>query len=505
MKERTENRNLERIYALLFWSPALIVVCWVLVTGASSGLAIFFVVFTGLCLARLLQNWLKRRWLEDASSLAYVDELTGLPNRRSFFERLESSVRRPETLNAVLLLDLDRFKIINDTLGHPVGDRFLQEVAERLRQMAGKNVYVSRLGGDEFTVLLDNLKHENEALRFGTELLRRLNQKLTIEGNELIPNGSIGVAIGRRPKPSADELLRQADVALYRAKSRGRGRCELFVPHIPMPSKRLLTIEAELKSAVENSELKLVYQPIVDLRSMRVAGFEALIRWEHPLLGTLAPCEFIPLAEEVGMMRMLGTWILSEACRQAKEWQELFGSSIVVSINLSALQLRNLAFLPDFSHVLGSTGVDSTRLTMEITESALMEDEAATKQNLDGLRRLGVSVAIDDFGVGYSSLSYLRRFDVQILKIDHSFVRDAGDPRTVSIIRSIVALGHSLGMTVVAEGIETEDQMRVLASAGCDLGQGFLFQKPMEVKEANKLLAAGAGFEEDRHQYKIAS
>ncbi len=479
----------ERVAIVIYWAAAFAAAVWSLWDPTVS---IFAVGLVGLVIARQAERWLNRQRIEEASELALRDELTGLANRRSFMERLKAALASEEKLPAVLFLDLDRFKIINDTLGHAAGDRFLVAVAERLAKAVKGQATLARFGGDEFTFVLEDAGEGPMACRLAERILASLNQPLTIDEHEVWPNASIGIALACVPKPSADELLSRADVALYQAKLRGRGRYVLLMPNSPVPSASLLSLESELRTAIELGQLRLLYQPIVELRSLRVAGFEALVRWAHPRFGTLAPADFIPLAEETGLIRTLGEWILGEACRQTKEWQELYGQSFAVSINLSALQFRNLSFLPDLSRVLWKTGVGRSAVQLEITETALMEDEEATLKNLVELKRLGVKVAIDDFGIGYSSLSYLRRFDVELLKIDQSFVSDCGDERTYSIIEAVVALGHSLGMTVTAEGIETPEQLERLAAAGCDLGQGFHLGRPIDSRAINSMLAAGA-------------
>jgi diguanylate cyclase (GGDEF)-like protein len=481
--------NAETATIFLSWGIAIGAVAWSLLDPA---VAIFALGIVTLLTARQMEHLRNRKWIREASEMAQRDELTRLPNRRWFMDKLRDTLASEDSLPAVLFLDLDRFKIINDTLGHGAGDRFLIAVAQRLREAVDGQGSLARFGGDEFTVVLEDVTDAAVACRFAERILVGLNQPLDLDGHEVWPNASIGIALASQPKPTPDELLSRADVALYQAKMRGRGRYVLLMPNSPVPTARLLSLESELRSAIELEQLKLLYQPIVDLRDMRVCGFEALVRWDHPRFGRMLPRDFIPLAEETGLIKIVGEWILNEACRQTKEWQDLYGQAFDVSINLSALQFRTLSFLPELSRALWSSGVGRAAVQLEITETALMEDEEATLKNLGELKRLGVKVAIDDFGIGYSSLSYLRRFDVELLKIDQSFVQDCQDERTYSIIQAVVSLGHSLGMTVTAEGIETEDQLRRLTAAGCDLGQGFHLGKPIEYAEINKMLAAGA-------------
>lgn len=477
-----------------YWASALVGAAWSLWRPAwLPAETIFPLVFTGLVAARLLERLVQRRQIASATALAHRDELTGLPNRRLFMQRLQGALRREaprDTACAVFFLDLDRFKLINDSLGHPAGDRFLVEVAKRLTETVTGKGAIARFGGDEFAILIEEASL-TDAMKFGQHVLEDLNRPLRVDGHELWPNASIGIAIGDAPRPDADELLRRADVALYQAKVRGRGQCALFSQSAAVPSTRTLSFESELRLGLELGQMRLHYQPVADLQTLRVTGVEALVRWQHPRLGLLAPSEFIPLAEETGMIRPLGEWILTEACRQTREWHDIFGHTFNVSINLSALQFRQISFLAEFSAILRSTGVGQKDVQLEITETALMEDEEATLKNLSQLRDLGVKIAIDDFGIGYSSLSYLQRFDVDTLKIDQSFVRDSADERTLSIIRSVVSLGHALGMSVTAEGIEDEGQLERLRETGCDLGQGFLLSRPLTETDMNQLLASG--------------
>jgi diguanylate cyclase (GGDEF)-like protein len=435
-----------------------------------------------------------RRRAGKASGLAYDDELTGLPNRRYFMERLWvllSDYQRGSQRPALLLLDLDRFKVVNDTMGHPAGDQLLKEVANRLRTGKRRDDVLARLGGDEFAVLA-LVEQTSEAERLADNLLHVLNQPVLLNGQTLWPNASIGIALPGSVRPAPQELMSMADVALYQAKANGKGQCFLFEPHSPLPSTHRLSLESDLRTAIEEGQFGMVYQPLVNLETLSIVGVEALIRWNHPTLGELRPDSFIPLADETGMWRQINQWVLNETCTQASTWHSIFDKPFSVGVNLSARQFRDVRFIEELTQVMRRTGATSEFIHFEITESALMEDEEDTLRNLEGLRQLGFQVAIDDFGVGYSSLSYLRRFKVDIVKVDQSFVRDRDPERTLPIVRSVVQLANSLGMTTTAEGIETEAQLALIREAGCSLGQGFLLSTPISAAEVTALLAGSA-------------
>jgi diguanylate cyclase (GGDEF)-like protein len=433
------------------------------------------------------------RRASEVSDLAYDDELTGLPNRRFFVERLWtllSEYRRGPLRPALLLLDLDRFKVINDTMGHPAGDRLLKEVADRLRAHKRRGDVLARLGGDEFA-LLAVVESAAEAEELAETLLGGLNRPVNLSGQTIWPNASIGIALPGTLRPSPQDLMSMADVALYQAKANGKGQCFLYEPHAPLPSTHRLSLESDLRTAVEQGQFDMVYQPLVNLETMSIEGVEALLRWNHPTLGELRPDSFLPLADETGLWRGINKWVLTETCAQASTWHGIFGQRFSVGINLSARQFRDMNFITELNQVLKKTGATSDFIHFEITESALMEDEEDTLRNLDGLRQLGFQVAIDDFGVGYSSLSYLRRFKVDIVKVDQSFVRDRDPGRTLPIVRTVVQLANALGMTTTAEGIETEAQLQLIREAGCNLGQGFLLSTPMSAVQITQMLAGG--------------
>ncbi len=445
--------------------------------------------------AVLLVQRASRRGEQAGSRLAYKDELTGLHNRRYFMEHvteiLASISYNRGAKPAMLLLDLDRFKVVNDTLGHPAGDELLCEVARRLHEVIGGATALARLGGDEFAILKP-VVDAAEAIRLAEEVLENLNRPVAIRGQDIWPNASIGVALPGPIRVTSHELMSMADVALYQAKERGKGQAFLYSSTAPLPSVRRLSLEHELRSALKLKQFEMVYQPVVSLDDARIIGAEALLRWNHPSLGLLAPEDFLALAEETGLSQALCNWIIQEVCSQAQTWRDLFMDDFTVSINLSALQFQKLEFIPDLSKVLRHTGAGSDAVHFEITESALLADEEGARRNLGELQRLGFRVAIDDFGVGYSSLSYLQKHSMDILKLDQSFVRgqDESD-RTAEIVRCVVQLAHSLGMSVTAEGIETEAEFHRVKAAGCDHGQGFYFSVPVPPQVLTEMLATG--------------
>ena len=428
---------------------------------------------------------------------AFQDPLTGLPNRGLFMDRLAHALarteRRPQHV-AVLFLDIDRFKVINDSLGHHVGDHVLQELARRLADCVRPEDTVARLGGDEFAILLEDLDDVEGATAVAERVAQGLETPFEVEGREIVVTMSAGVALNTRRPISPDELLRDADMAMYRAKSKGRNRCEVFDTDMAAPAIHRLDLELDLRSAVARDEFRLLYQPVVHLESGRVAEFEALVRWQHKDRGLLSPEAFIGLTEETGLIIPIGQWVLTEACRQARVWQEQRASDppLTISVNLSARQLQDPNLVALVSRVLTDSGLDPRSLKLEITESVVMQDAPATLATLHTLRDLGIRLAIDDFGTGYSSLGYLKRFPIDTLKIDRSFVEGiTSDPEDTAIVQAVISVAKSLGLSVTAEGIETEEQLSRLRELGCDRGQGFYFGQP---------LAADIAFESlDRH------
>jgi diguanylate cyclase (GGDEF)-like protein len=399
--------------------------------------------------------------------LAFEDSLTGLPNRPLFEQRIASTLAAGE--NAVVaFLDLDDFKQVNDSLGHGAGDRLLEICGERLRNALRTGDIVARLGGDEFAILAVEV---TDLDAFVERIFSVLSAPLILEGKRLHLRASVGVATTL----SGPELLRNADLAMYAAKAAGTNRCAFFTDDMHINAVERLDRREQLERAIENDELRLHYQPIVDLDLGRVAGFEALVRWQHPLRGFLGPGEFIPLAEETGLIVPLGRWVLREAARQAAQW----AGAPYLSVNVASAQLEQPGFVDEVQAALRDSGLDPSRLVLEVTESSLVGDFEA--ERLQILRRLGIRLAIDDFGTGYSSLSYLRRFPMDVLKIDRSFTRDACDDS--ALLEAIVAMGESLGLVLIPEGIEEPEQADALRALGCRLGQGYLFGRPVPAEE----------------------
>jgi diguanylate cyclase (GGDEF)-like protein len=423
------------------------------------------------------------------------DALTGLPNRLLLLERigqlLERKRRQPSLQGAVLVLDLDRFKVINDSLGHSVGDLFLSEVARRLNRCVRAGDTVARLGGDEFGILLAEIADISDALRVAERIQQSLATAFSLGGHQVATSASLGVTILTETYSSPDELLRDADLAMYRAKSTGKACHAIFDEAMHAQARARLELESDLRTAIERAEFTLHYQPIVDLRSGRLSGFEALVRWFHPRRGLLPPAEFLQLAEETGLIIPLGWWTLHEACRQLQRWlHEPGAQELSISVNLSARQIAHPDMLGQLEQALAVSGIAPDRLCVEITEHALMEG-AAVAACLSRVRALGVRIHIDDFGTGYSSLSALHRLPIDVLKIDRSFVQmlDAAGSNGM-IAQAIVLLARQLGMEVVAEGIETAEHMRQLQSLTCSYGQGYWFARPLDAGSATALMSA---------------
>ena len=417
------------------------------------------------------------------------DLLTGLPNRTLFMDRLEVALGRTTRSGrsvAVIFLDVDRFKLINDNLGHDVGDRILQAVADRLRSAMRDTDTLSRLGGDEFTVICEDVRSEANVLALAERLAKAMEQPLLIEGGEIFVSLSVGLALSLAGSDSGAALLRNADVAMYRAKGRGPSHIEIYREDDEQFAVSRLRTSSELHRVLERDELELHYQPVIHLQTQTLIGMEALVRWRHPTRGLLFPADFIPLAEDSGMIVPLGAWILAEACRQVAEWSALRAEAgqaedrLNIGVNVSALQLADPNFPDQVAATLAATGVNPDRLWLEITESTLMRDADDAVSVLYALRDLGVHIEIDDFGTGYSSLGYLRRFPVEVLKIDRSFVSEL-DRRSedAAIVRAVIGLGESLGLAVIAEGVERPTQAAMLDALGCRTAEGYLFGKPL--------------------------
>lgn len=427
---------------------------------------------------------------------AFHDPLTGLPNRALFMNRLQHAMIRserhtPKDLLALLFVDLDLFKVVNDSLGHEAGDHLLVAVSNRLQQAVRPQDTVARFGGDEFMILLEDLPNEAAARAVAEEILQKLRMTETINGYEIVITASIGVALNLPGVNSTSDLLRYADAAMYQAKREGKGRYHVFDGSTSTSLLERLELEQELRRALEQKEFRVFYQPIIDLATSEVIGMEALIRWEHPRLGLISPAQFIHTAEETGLIVPIGRWVLEEACRQAQQWQREHKGErpLELSVNLSAKQLQQANLVPEIAQILRETGLPPMSLKLEITESVAMNDAEGTMTRLHELRALGVKLAIDDFGTGYSSLSYLKRFPVDTLKIDRSFVSGLGqNAEDTAIVQAVVTMAHTVGLTVTAEGVETNEITNHLQGLGCDLAQGYYFAKPLPSAKLEKLL-----------------
>jgi diguanylate cyclase (GGDEF)-like protein len=438
----------------------------------------------------------ERKAAEDQiRHLAHHDTLTGLPNRFHLRARLEQALataRRSSGRVAVMFLDLDRFKIINDTLGHHIGDGLLVEVARRLGASVRASDVVARLGGDEFVVVLTEVEEIGAVRQVGEKILAALGARYDIEGNELHSTPSIGIALYPEDGEGVDALMKNADTAMYHAKTAGRNNVQFFTASMNAQASERMALENSLRQAVDHGDFELHYQPQVDLASGRIVGVEALVRWRHAEHGLIPPDKFIPVAEETGLIVPLGEWVLYEAARQVAVWRAEGIADVSVAINLSAHQLRDDALPGVVADVLSRHGIDPEDIEIEITESVAMSDPNATIEHLGSLRRMGIELAVDDFGTGYSSLAYLKLLPIHRLKLDRSFVMDIEhDPNDAAICTATIALAHSLGLSVVAEGVETVAQRDYLAGLGCDVAQGYLYSRPLPAAEIGELLKNG--------------
>ena len=429
---------------------------------------------------------------------AFHDSLTGLPNRAMFTELLkaeiESAKQKPDHLFAVLFLDLDRFKNINDSLGHTHGDLLLVAFAERLERTLRPIDTLARFGGDEFAILISGMSSPTDAVRVAQRIQDELKQPFVLDKNSAFATSSIGIALSSTGYDKPEDILRDADTAMYRAKENGKARYEVFDQAMHARAVSRLQLESDLRQAVERKEFVVYYQPIVSLQTGRLTGFEALVRWNHPRRGIVSPIDFIPVAEETGLIVPIGEWVLAEACARVREWQIASPShrSLSLSVNLSARQVEQADLLERINAALETSKLSPHCLKLEITESVVMENAEAAALMFKQLRSLGVQLSIDDFGTGYSSLSYLHRFPLNYLKIDRSFVSRLTTDNDNAIVRTISTLARNLGMEVIAEGIETEEQYQQLRILGCEYGQGYLFSHPVDTERVANLLAQDA-------------
>ena len=440
----------------------------------------------------------RKRAEEQVHHAAFHDALTGLPNRTLLSDRLSLALarakRNKEYQFAVLFLDLDRFKLVNDSLGHTLGDQLLMELGRRLQLCMRKADTVARLGGDEFGMLLDGIKDPYDAIYIAERIQQELTEPFTLNGHEFLTTTSIGIAFSQTGYDGPEDILRDADIAMYRAKANGKARYEVFDVAMHSHAVEMLTLERELRHAIERKEVHVHYQPIVSLRDRSVVGFEALARIDSPELGPISPAQFIPLAEETGLIVPLGMLVLQEACKQMLQWHTQYPREqpLTISVNLSSKQFTQLNLVELIKKGLEETGLNPACLTLEITESVIMEKAQDVAEMLAQLKSLGVKLRIDDFGTGYSSLSYLHSFPFDILKVDQSFIcRMVSDNHSTGIVETILTLAQKLGKQVVAEGVEHEEQVAALLALGCGFGQGFLFSQPLWAADAEMLIARG--------------
>ncbi len=431
---------------------------------------------------------------EQIKHLAYHDALTGLPNRLLFKDRLTvaiSHAQREKRKLAVLFLDLDRFKVINDSLGHNIGDQLLQAVSTRVQSCVRESDTVARLGGDEFTVLLPHLPHGEDAALVAQKIIDAVRYPFHIEGREFFMTTSIGISLYPDDGVDAETLIKNSDTAMYQAKEQGRDNYQLFNAFINAKALQRIALEHGLRKALTNNELAVYYQPFFDFRTGRISGMEALLRWNHPTLGMIPPSVFIPIAEAIGVMIPIGTWATRVACAQAKAWHDAGFRTLSLAVNLSVCQLQQPDLLPRVQEILAETGLSSNLLELEITESSAMQSPESSARTLYELKKLGIRISLDDFGTGHSSLSYLKRFPIDTLKIDQSFVRDiTHDPDTAAIVTAIVAMAHSLRLKVIAEGVEFTEQATFLKRHGCDQMQGYLIKAPVPADRFLELLSS---------------
>jgi len=428
----------------------------------------------------------RRQAEAQIAHMAHYDALTDLPNRVLFREHLVKALESADRGKlAVLCVDLDRFKAVNDTLGHPIGDALLRAVGDRLQTSARPTDLVARLGGDEFALVQTGTEQPSGATALATRLIDEIAKPFELDGHQVLIGASVGISIAPNDGSDPDKLLKNADLALYRAKSDGRDSCRFFEPDMDARMQARRTMEIDLRRSLALGEFEVYYQPLITLKTEKISGFEALLRWHHPERGLVPPMDFIAVAEEIGLIGKIGAWVLKQACHEASKWP----NDIHIAVNLSPAQFRHRAVVLDVVAALGASGLSAHRLELEITETVLLQDTESTVKILDELRNLGVGISMDDFGTGYSSLAYLQKFPFDKIKIDRSFVRDLSEhSQSIAIIRAVTALGISLNMTTTAEGVETEEQLQTLKKEGCTEVQGYLFSKPVPAAEATQLL-----------------
>ena len=486
--------------------PQLIETALVALLGLVFAAAVFGVlkVLPLRALNRALDNL--RQSEQRMVHLASYDHLTGLPNRALFHDRLAGAMQRAqraERLVGLLYLDLDRFKQVNDSLGHPFGDQLLKQVAERLQRSMRQtdtvaspfarderfDTTVARLGGDEFTIVLEEIKHIDEITRIAQRILALFSEPFDLDGHQLYVGASIGITVYPFDDVDIDNLIRAADAAMYRAKAMGRNNFQFYTDDLNGNAKERLWLETELRQALERQQFQLVYQPKLDLRTNRITGVEALLRWNSPHKGLVLPADFIPLLEDTGLIVPVGAWVLRTACQQAAAWAST-GLNLSMAVNLSVRQFRDNSLTRTIQSILDDTGLPANQLELEVTESLLMEDSANSQATLTSIKQMGVLISVDDFGTGYSSLAYLKRFPLTTLKIDRSFVSELGsDQDNTAIVNAVIALAHSLRLNVVAEGVETGQQLQFLRENHCEQAQGYFISRPLRADAVETWLA----------------
>lgn len=425
--------------------------------------------------------------------MALYDDLTGLVNRTAFIEKLEQSLYRAKIDTgyqfAVLFLDCDRFKVVNDSLGHLVGDALLKEIAKPLRNIVRQDDTLARLGGDEFAILLPKISDLKSSVLVAERILAIFQEPFCFDGYEIFMNVSIGIALSSPEYEQPEHILRDADTAMYRAKALGRGQYQVFTSAMHKDARQLLKLETELHRAVAQKEFAVYYQPVVDLGTGLIVGFEALVRWLHPQHGLVPPNSFLPIAEETGLIYSIGSWVMEQACRQLSQWQQQGFPNLKIYINMTAQQLCQATLIEEIDRLLDQIGLDAQSLKLEITESSMMQNLQSTRLILQQLRERDIQLSIDDFGTGYSSLGQLQAFPVNTLKIDRSFIgRLDGTSKNLGLIPVILSIAQVMNLDVVAEGIETMEQLTQLRDLGCQFGQGFLFAKPLDAQDVSQLL-----------------
>ncbi len=436
----------------------------------------------------------REKYQKQLLEKAFHDDLTRLPNRALFRERLKQAMKlskkRADYNFAVLFLDCDRFKIINDSLGHTIGDKLLIEVASRLKLCLRPIDTIARLGGDEFTILLEDTIAIDDATKVAERINSELSLPFYLDEHEVFINASIGIVLGTKDYDTPETILRDADTAMYRAKAEGKGCFRVFEPYMHASAQKTLEIETDLRRAINRQEFLVYYQPLICLHSGKIEGFEALVRWMHPDKGTIAPADFIPVAEETGSIVEIGMWVLRTACYQLRAWQDLYlNPNLTVSVNLSVKQFSQPNLIEQIDKILQETNIDSHCLSLEITESAIMDNAETATKILQQLKSRQIKLSMDDFGTGYSSLSYLHHFPIDTLKIDRSFISRVGiNGENMEIVQAIATLASHLGMRTIAEGVETDKQLERIKAMGCNFGQGYLFSKPLESGSAGVLL-----------------